>query len=67
VDLPIGHCEQSWEGGKSGLASPDTGLKAMVQEMLRVAHRKACRTSSSSSALCSDLSETIPLTVFPDY
>jgi hypothetical protein len=26
VDLPISHCEQSWEGGKSDLVSPDTGL-----------------------------------------
>jgi hypothetical protein len=30
---------------QSRLASPDTGLGAMVQEMLRVAHRKACRTT----------------------
>jgi hypothetical protein len=27
VDLPIGHCEQSWEGGESRLVSPDTGLE----------------------------------------
>jgi vitamin B12 transporter len=27
VDLPIGHCAQAWEGGKSKLVSPDTGLE----------------------------------------
>jgi hypothetical protein len=26
VDLPVGHCEQSWEGGRSRLVSPDIGL-----------------------------------------
>jgi len=26
--LPVCHCERSWEGGKSRLASPETGLEA---------------------------------------
>jgi hypothetical protein len=37
ADLPLGHCEQSWEGGKSRLASPDTGLE-VYWEVLREAH-----------------------------
>jgi hypothetical protein len=31
--MPLRHCEQSWEGGKSRLVSPDTGLKVSVREM----------------------------------
>jgi len=37
VDLPLGHCEQSWEGGKSRLVSPDTGLIAYEQKKAREA------------------------------
>jgi len=44
VDLPIGHCEISWEGDKSRLASPDTGLEAIVQVMLRAATSGHLRT-----------------------
>jgi len=30
---------QTWEGDEARLASPDTGLRAKEQEMLRVAHQ----------------------------
>jgi vitamin B12 transporter len=33
VGLSSCHCEQSWEGDKSRLVSPDTGLKTQVQEI----------------------------------
>jgi len=45
VGLPICHCEQSWEGGKSKLMSPDTGLEH-GQEMLRAAHGRVYLTPS---------------------
>jgi len=61
VDLPSCHCEQSWEGGKSRLASPDTGHRAKVREMLRAAHREDICTSRADV-----FAKVISLAVFPD-
>jgi len=50
----------SWEGGKSRLASPETGLEAKEQEMLRAAHRNNIEQQPRSCSV-------FPTHAFPEF